>query len=82
MSCVVRDLQKVMYFDLARRRVIQLKTCLGCLAICTTYLARAFLGWYIHRQLYFRFWKDQFDLKLPETDHPNLDLATVGQAAE
>lgn len=72
-----------MYFALAQRRVIQLETCLGCLAICTTYLARAFLaGWYIHGNLHFRLWKDQFDLKLPEVDHPHLDFATVGQAAE
>lgn len=71
-----------MYFNLARRRVIQLKTCLGCLAICTNYLPRAFLEWYIHGHLHFRFWKDQFDLKLPETDNPNLGLATVRQAAE
>jgi len=82
MRSVVRDLQKVVYFDLARRSAMQLKVCLCFLAIYTTYLARAFHGWCIHGHLYFRFWKDQFDLKLPETDHPNLDLATVGHTAE
>lgn len=55
---------------------------LGSLAICTTYLARACLGRYIHGHLHFRIWKDQFDLKLPEKDHPDLDLPTLGQAAE
>lgn len=72
-----------MHFALAQRTVIQLETCLGCLATSTTYLAKALLaGWHIHGHLHFRFWNGQFDLKLPETDHPHPDFATVGQAAE